>query len=152
MLLIKKKEYKQEYSWVNDRKAKLHLQTILTDKKGLQVPDAVKQVAKETGIQESRLKNELIAYELSKEYLKDFLKLENRWDEVEDKEQAFYTLATTLNSTTVQSAKDEIKTLSFHVMAAKPKKPNERKNLRSKHLSIMAIGKNLQKLGLKIMI
>ena len=137
------KEIKQEYNWINDRKAKRHLQTILTEKKGMSLDDATKQVAKETGIQESRLKNQLASYRLAREYLRDFLNLENRWDEVEDKEQAFYSLATTLNGKMDQTAKEEIKTLSFQVMAGSVKG-------RSKHLSVMAIGKNLQKIAKKV--
>ena len=137
------KEIKQEYNWIDDRKAKLNLETLYTNKDGMVLSSAVKRVAKETGIQESRLKNQVIGFELSKEYLKDFLNLENRWDEVEDKEQAFYTLATVLNGANTPTAKDEIKALSFQVMAGNAKG-------RTKHLAIMAIAKNLQKLATKI--
>ncbi len=134
-------DIKEEYNWINDRKAKLKKIERLTNK-GVSQERAIKEVAKESNITEARLKTELEAFALGKKYLDNFLNKSNQWNEIEADEQAFSSLAQSLNK---KSETDQawIETLGSQIIAGETKGA-------SKHNRIMFTARRLMDVGRKI--
>ena len=135
-----KKPLRQDYDWVGDVKAKRRKLSRIQAK---DQKTKMKEVANESGIQESRLQNELSALDKAEEYLKDFMNQENRWSLVTEDQQAFFTLAQQMNGLTRHHEKMSLTEMAFHIIS---------KGIRgiSKHNAINFAARNRDQLERKI--